>query len=609
MVKSEKTLPLSPLRPNKKSLPKKEKKEKKSKLKVVEIKSEMKENREKVEEKQEKVEEKQENVEEKQPEKEKPPPKPVVTLQKQQIEEGLKAFKSLLAAKKKDDQKELFGDGPARIFLQVAGIKLPADADTCIVKVRLPHTALASDADTLLVVKDLEKGIKADHEPTLQHYTSLLEDKQVTAIAEVMPLRQLRVEYKEFEAKRQLCNRFERVLVDDRVIRLVPQFLGKPFYKKRKLPVAVDLTKTDLKKEISRCIATEQMPLKNHGSCASLAVGVTSLGNNELLENIEVAVKALESGYPGGWKNVRSVHLFCSNTSLPIYLTDRTGAEVGKVETKNAARRRDRIVVDELSTIPGATVTVNRAGAVKLKRDPDETWRDDVYWEQAPKRMKKNPEPAEDTEETIETPTEKNDQEPKKKKQKKKKGKKTEDSDSDDDDMENMEMEYMRKVAEQEEEIERKEKENMEKLGTGAEDDTTARDAAADSDDEEQDTLEEEDTLEDEEESEADDDIEVENLLSDQEEDEDEPDQQLIMDRNAESDEAPEEPVVEEEKKKLKKKKKKDQKKVGTTEAKKKSGKKNTDQSPESKKAKKQKKPKKEEKKVKSDSKKSKKKK
>merc|ERR1719336_1883821 len=119
-------------------------------------------------------------LKEQKPEKEKPPPpKPVVTLQKQQIEEGLKAFKSLMDAKKEEGKEELFGDGPARIFLQVAGIKLPADADTCIVKVRLPHTALASDADTLL-----------------------LEEKQVTAIAEVMPLRQLRVEYKEFEAKR-----------------------------------------------------------------------------------------------------------------------------------------------------------------------------------------------------------------------------------------------------------------------------------------------------------------------------------------------------------------------------------------------------------------------
>jgi hypothetical protein len=44
--------------------------------------------------------------------------------------------------------------------------------------------------------------------------------------------------------------RFEKVLVDDRIIRLVPQLLGKPFYKKKKLPVAVNLVAKKLKEEV-----------------------------------------------------------------------------------------------------------------------------------------------------------------------------------------------------------------------------------------------------------------------------------------------------------------------------------------------------------------------
>ena len=44
--------------------------------------------------------------------------------------------------------------------------------------------------------------------------------------------------------------RFEKVLVDDRIIRLIPQFLGNAFYKRNKFPVQVSLTKKNLKEEV-----------------------------------------------------------------------------------------------------------------------------------------------------------------------------------------------------------------------------------------------------------------------------------------------------------------------------------------------------------------------
>jgi len=40
------------------------------------------------------------------------------------------------------------------------------------------------------------------------------------------------------------------VLVDDRIIRLIPQFLGGIFYKKKKFPVPVKLTKKNLQDEV-----------------------------------------------------------------------------------------------------------------------------------------------------------------------------------------------------------------------------------------------------------------------------------------------------------------------------------------------------------------------
>lgn len=51
---------------------------------------------------------------------------------------------------------------------------------------------------------------------------------------QVIPLRQLKVEYKEFEAKRLLANRTDVLLCDDTVVRFIPKFLSKHFYTKKK---------------------------------------------------------------------------------------------------------------------------------------------------------------------------------------------------------------------------------------------------------------------------------------------------------------------------------------------------------------------------------------
>ena len=85
----------------------------------------------------------------------------------------------------------------------------------------LTHNVLPADSDVLLIVKDNEPGIKKDHEGSHRKFTALLRDADVK-ISEVIPLRQLKVEYREFEAKSQLSNRTDRVLVDNRVLHLVP---------------------------------------------------------------------------------------------------------------------------------------------------------------------------------------------------------------------------------------------------------------------------------------------------------------------------------------------------------------------------------------------------
>merc|ERR1740129_999130 len=433
----------------------------------------------------------------------------VMMFKKSQVEEGIATVSKLLE-NGQDGKKNLFESEGEKITLQISGIKLPRINDSQIIKIRLPHTPMPPSRDVCLIVKDVEKGIKPDHEATVEHFQSLLADKGINQITQVISLRELKVEYKQYEAKTQLCHRFDLFLADARIIRLLPQFLGKPFYKRKKLPIQVDLSCKDLKGEMDRALNTVTLPLKHTGSCSSVSVGYSSLSKEQLLENTLAVLKTVVDKYPGGWPNVRSVYVKSQSTpSLPLYVTLRSANDLGKVESSLPKVTKRRTVTDELSTVPGATVTVTPYGTVRVKRTADPDWDVD------------NEEPILEKEEKEEEEKENMEEEKKKekkaKKEKGKKGKKgkqekEEDSESEDE-IENAEMEYMKKVAEEEEEMEK----NLETKESS----TTEAKSSGEKDGEEE---EDEELGEEEEEEDADDNEDAVNLLGDDEDDSDDGD-------------------------------------------------------------------------------------
>ena len=64
------------------------------------------------------------------------------------------------------------------------------------------------------MLQDLDgKGIRPDHENTVQTFKDMLKEQGLgEVISEVISLRQLKVEYKQFEAKTALCHRFDKFL-------------------------------------------------------------------------------------------------------------------------------------------------------------------------------------------------------------------------------------------------------------------------------------------------------------------------------------------------------------------------------------------------------------
>ena len=84
-----------------------------------------------------------------------------------------------------EDGKDLFGSEGRKIRLQVAGIKLPREREQQVIKMKLPHSPLPPIRDICLFVKDLQPGIKVDHEDTVRHFTDLLAEKGVQGVTQV----------------------------------------------------------------------------------------------------------------------------------------------------------------------------------------------------------------------------------------------------------------------------------------------------------------------------------------------------------------------------------------------------------------------------------------
>lgn len=138
----------------------------------------------------------------------------------------------------------------------------------------------------------------------------------------ILPVRQLRVEYDQFELKRRLLTQHDFIMVDTRVLNHVSHLMGKMFFKKHNMLTPVRLYKThNIKKSIDTGLRTAIMRL-GEGETATITVGHTAMPQKKVKDNILALVRQLQAKYPGGEANVRSISIKLPlSISLPLYLT------------------------------------------------------------------------------------------------------------------------------------------------------------------------------------------------------------------------------------------------------------------------------------------------
>ncbi|KAL8215415.1 UNVERIFIED_CONTAM: hypothetical protein K2H54_001366 [Gekko kuhli] len=259
-----------------------------------------------------------------------------------------KAAHALLAYNKtrqKTSEKLLLNED-LNVFLMVTVWKIPPREQ--VVKITLPHSILPSASEVCLFTKD-EPGLTAEQSENM--YRKLLSQHGVTSITEVISYKTLKKEYKSFESKRRLLNRFSLFLSDDRIRRLLPSHIGKHFYRSKKVPLSVDLKAKNLAKEINRHIQGTVLPVTNKGCCYTARVGHTGMTAEEIVGNVVAVVTVLAAKAPKIFQSIKILHLKTDKSiALPIFNwsypgsenIQQTGAEEQKKNKKKKKNQKNK---------------------------------------------------------------------------------------------------------------------------------------------------------------------------------------------------------------------------------------------------------------------------
>jgi len=172
---------------------------------------------------------------------------------------------------------------------------------------RLPlkHSIYAcDDQEICLFVKDPEDDLREK-----------LDDKKIEGMTEVMGLTRLRNEYRSSRQKRELSKQYALFLADERIIPMLPQYLGKIFFLRKKHPFKVRVTSKDLPERICKLRDSTYLHTSK-GPTRLIKVGRSNWKGKQIADNIKFVLDAL----PISMTNISSVSVKTSKSpNFPIF--------------------------------------------------------------------------------------------------------------------------------------------------------------------------------------------------------------------------------------------------------------------------------------------------
>jgi ribosome biogenesis protein UTP30 len=230
-------------------------------------------------------------------------------------------------------------DDDAEVYsVMISTRRVPQRSSNKLVPVQIPHPLLnLATAEVCLIVKDHQgEGHKESKKKVLE--------MEKCGVAKVLGISKLRANYKPHEAKRKLCDSYDLFLADARILPLLPKLLGKSFFKKKRQPVPVDLTKKDWPSQIKKA-ASATYARQGAGTCLMVKVGKGTHSETEIVENAIAAIDgAVEKVVARGWANVQAIFLKTTDSvALPVYtaMPDADEDAKARVVEEAALKARD----------------------------------------------------------------------------------------------------------------------------------------------------------------------------------------------------------------------------------------------------------------------------
>lgn len=163
-----------------------------------------------------------------------------------------------------------------------------------------------------------------------------------------MTLTSLRSKYPQHKDKRELLKRYDLFLADDRILPMLGKALGKNFFKEKKQPVPLKLTRKEaLPFAIEKCLKGTFMWI-SAGTCLSIKAGTTGMPIQNVFENMEAIINNASSRIPRKWANIAAISIKTGQSvALPVYNKTREELEeIAKmaqvdVSTKDGKRKRN----------------------------------------------------------------------------------------------------------------------------------------------------------------------------------------------------------------------------------------------------------------------------
>jgi len=262
---------------------------------------------------------------------------------------------------KKENKSSILGDG-SKIHLTMCMKKIPRVKNK-IIKVVLPHSHLPTPTDVCLFTRDLDKNNR-DYSPTERHFQSLLHKNGITSVAKILPMKAIKLEYQPFEAKRNLSDMHDVYLADASIVRLLPGFLGKHFYGRKRFPLQVNLDSKKLRTEFECALRTTQCIVSGKGSMFGVDVGHTGMSVDDLTSNIEAAIQKVAATLPGGQTNLRNINIKTTHSpSIPLYVAFGSAEDV---QLPPKQKRKAFDAPEDVDTVIGAKVRITPYGRIDL---------------------------------------------------------------------------------------------------------------------------------------------------------------------------------------------------------------------------------------------------